>query len=129
GSRPQVRDHAARRDSGARRVRAQVKPRPAARSLAPALPVQGGSRRIDPLSILCRARRRGGNRNPKGGPLTESMEEGSAGTPFEADARLQDASRLTEEERWGEAFVLLQAMETDYPEDAMLMAMLGTVAG
>lgn len=57
------------------------------------------------------------------------MEEGSAGTPFEADARLQDASRLTEEERWGEAFVLLQAMETDYPEDAMLMAMLGTVAG
>ena len=56
------------------------------------------------------------------------MEGGSA-SPLEMDARLQDASRLTEEEQWDEAFLLLQGMEADYPEDAMLMAMLGTVAG
>jgi tetratricopeptide (TPR) repeat protein len=45
------------------------------------------------------------------------------------DARLQDASRLTEEGRWGEAFDLLREMEPDHPQSAMLMAMLGTVAG
>lgn len=61
--------------------------------------------------------------------MTESKEEGRAGIPFEQDERLQDASRLTDEEQWSEAFVLLQGMEADYPDDAMLMAMLGTVAG
>lgn len=61
--------------------------------------------------------------------MTESKEEGRAGIPFEQDERLQDASRLTDEEQWSEAFVLLHGMEADYPDDAMLMAMLGTVAG
>ncbi|HEX6925241.1 MAG TPA: hypothetical protein VF167_07405 [Longimicrobiaceae bacterium] len=48
---------------------------------------------------------------------------------LELDPRLQEASRLTDEERWSEAFELLQGMESEYPDDPMLMAMLGTVAG
>lgn len=54
-------------------------------------------------------------------------EEGKS-PPFELDPRLQDAARLTGDELWGEAFALLQEMEPDYPDDAMLLATLGTVA-
>lgn len=58
---------------------------------------------------------------------TDGNDAGSA--PLELDPRLQEASRLTEEERWNEAFDLLQEMEAEYPDDAMLLATLGTVAG
>jgi Flp pilus assembly protein TadD len=60
--------------------------------------------------------------------VTDTTGEPGGSPPFELDARVQDAARLTEEERWGEAFELLQEMEADYPDDAMLLAMLGTVA-
>lgn len=58
---------------------------------------------------------------------TDANDSGSA--PLELDPRLQEASRLTEEERWSEAFSLLQEMEQEYADDAMLLATLGTVAG
>lgn len=61
--------------------------------------------------------------------MTDSIDNADDALPLELDARLQDASRLTDEERWDEAFALLQEMESDYPDDPMLLAMLGTVAG
>lgn len=61
--------------------------------------------------------------------MTETSDDQGGTPPIEMDARLQDASRLTDEERWSEAFALLHEMETDHPGDAMLLAMLGTVAG
>jgi predicted Zn-dependent protease len=42
--------------------------------------------------------------------------------------QLQDATRLTEEGRWEEAFELLASLEADHPEDPMLLCMLGVVA-
>lgn len=42
--------------------------------------------------------------------------------------QLQDATRLTEEGRWEEAFELLASLEADHPEDPMLLSMLGVVA-
>ena len=36
---------------------------------------------------------------------------------------------LTDDEQWDDAFELLREMEEDYPEDALLLSMLGTVAG
>jgi Flp pilus assembly protein TadD len=42
--------------------------------------------------------------------------------------QLQDATRLTEEGRWEEAFELLTSLEADYAEDPMLLCMLGVVA-
>lgn len=60
--------------------------------------------------------------------VTDSSEEQRSSAPLELDARLHDASRLTEEGRWNEAFDLLREMEPDYPASAMLLALLGTVA-
>lgn len=48
--------------------------------------------------------------------------------PLELDARLHEASRLTDEGRWNEAFELLREMEPDHSGSAMLLALLGTVA-
>jgi predicted Zn-dependent protease len=42
--------------------------------------------------------------------------------------QLQDATRLTEEGRWEEAFELLASLEADHPEDPTLLCMLGVVA-
>lgn len=61
--------------------------------------------------------------------MKDSNEEQGGAAPIELDGRLQDATRLTDEERWGEAFELLREMEEDHPESALLLAMLGTVAG
>lgn len=60
---------------------------------------------------------------------TDTNEGAGAKLPLEMDERLAEASRFTEEEQWGEAYALLQEMESDYPEDPMLLVMLGTVAG
>lgn len=61
--------------------------------------------------------------------MMDSSEGDGDQLPLEMDERLAEASRFTEEEQWGEAYSLLKEMETDYPEDPMLLVMLGTVAG
>ena len=95
-------------------------------------PAWHASRRAPVPSMLCRATsmlaRRPGDTQTSGN-VTETTGEDSGSPPLELDPRLQDASRLAEEERWGEAFALLQEMASDYPEDPMLLVMLGTVAG
>jgi Flp pilus assembly protein TadD len=53
-------------------------------------------------------------------------DEQQPGGPL--DDQLQDATRLTEEGRWEEAFELLASLEEDHAEDPMLLCMLGVVA-
>ena len=60
--------------------------------------------------------------------MEDSREERRAAQPLEMDERLDEAARLTDEENWSEAFTLLQGMEDEYPDDPMLMALLGTVS-
>ncbi|HEX6070473.1 MAG TPA: hypothetical protein VFZ18_11635, partial [Longimicrobiaceae bacterium] len=56
-------------------------------------------------------------------------EEAAGSPPLELDERFHEATRLTDDEQWDDAFELLRELEEDYPEDALLLSMLGTVAG
>lgn len=67
--------------------------------------------------------------SPDAFDVTDPIDGHEGGAPLELDARLHDASRLTDEGRWSEAFEVLREMEPDHPESALLLAMLGTVAG
>jgi Flp pilus assembly protein TadD len=61
--------------------------------------------------------------------VTDKSDDSVGIPPVEMEERLHEATRLGEEDRWDEAFELLRELEDDYPEDPLLLSMLGTVAG
>lgn len=62
--------------------------------------------------------------------LNQNESDGAAGAPpVELDERFHEATRLSDEEQWSESFDLLRELEEEFPDDPMLLATLGTVAG
>lgn len=56
------------------------------------------------------------------------MSDSTPTDPDRLQPRLQEASQLSEDGRWGEAFEILLEEEPDHPRDATLLCMLGIAA-
>src|SRR5690606_13911226 len=101
------------------------------RRRAPASCVQSLSRARRGHDLCCAARpgtRGGFDLLPDAFDVTDTTEGREGDAPLELDSRLHEASRLTDEGNWSEAFELLREMESDHAGSALLLAMMGTVA-